>query len=161
MELSIIVAISENNVIGNEGEIPWHIPEDLKRFKKLTMGHPVIMGRKTFDLIPSKFKPLSGRTNIVVTRNLEFEYEGVIICRSIHETLRKAGAREIGGLSYVAGGGEIYRQFLPLADRMEITKVKGYYKGDSYFPTVNWSQWEETFKEEHENYSFHTYRRKR
>lgn len=158
MTLTLIAAVSENNVIGNKGVIPWRISEDMKRFKALTMGHPVIMGRKTFDSIPAKFKPLPGRTNVVVTRNRNFNYEGIEIAHSIEDAILRA--KKYGDLSYVAGGEEIYAHTIGLADAMEITHVRGNYNGDAFFPDISAEKWREVMRDDFDGYSFVTYERK-
>lgn len=130
MLLSIIVAMAKNRVIGNKGKIPWHLPEDLKRFKQLTMGHPIIMGRKTFDSIG---KPLPGRTNIVITRNKQFSAQGVVRADNLDDAIRKAGGQnEI----FVIGGAEIYREALPRADKIYLTLIEQEFEGDTFFPEV-------------------------
>ncbi|RZA04168.1 MAG: dihydrofolate reductase [Proteobacteria bacterium] len=129
--LSMIVAMSDNRVIGIENRLPWNIPEDLKRFKKITSGHPIVMGRKTFESIG---RPLPNRTNIVVTRNKDYRAEGVAVCGSLGEALewaaRAAGSEEI----FVIGGGELFKEALPKADRIYLTEVKWPYEGDAFFP---------------------------
>lgn len=129
--MSLIVAMTENRVIGVENRLPWNIPEDLKRFKKITSGHPIIMGRKTYESIG---RPLPGRTNIVITRQKDYRAEGVIACSSLREALdwanRAPGSDEI----FVIGGGEIFKQALPLTDRIYLTIVEWPFEGDAYFP---------------------------
>ncbi len=138
MALAIIAAISDNNVIGMEGKIPWNIPEDMKRFRDLTLNHPVIMGRKTFENILNKFgKPLPERKNIVLSTALKSQ-EGIHIARTIDEALRLTGKEN----SYVIGGAQIYKLFLPEADKLEITRIHGYFAGDAFFPQVNWNEWQ-------------------
>lgn len=131
MFLSIIVAMSKNRVIGNKGKIPWYLPEDLKRFKQITMGHPIIMGRKTFESIG---KPLAGRNNIVITRKRNFSAEGIVTVGSLEEALKKAGeANE----AFVIGGAQIYRLALPLADKIYLTLIDQDLEGDTFFPEVD------------------------
>ncbi len=130
MTLSIIVAMSTNNVIGRGNKLPWHMPADLKHFKALTMGHHLLMGRKTFLEVG---KPLPGRINVVITRDPHFAAEGVAISRSIDEAISKAeaaGDREI----FVAGGGEIFRQTIHRADKMYLTRIHAEIEGDTFFP---------------------------
>jgi dihydrofolate reductase len=122
-EISLILARAENGVIGKEGEIPWHIPADLRRFKQITMGAPMIMGRKTFESLPGL---LPGRRHIVLTRNAEFEEEGAEVVHDVTEALRAANAPHV----WVIGGAEVYRLFLPHADRIELTKVALSPEGD-------------------------------
>jgi dihydrofolate reductase len=115
-EISLILARADNGVIGNDGEIPWHIPADLRRFKQITMGAPMIMGRKTFESLPGL---LPGRRHIVITRNPDFEEDGAEVVHSVTDALRSANAPHV----WIIGGAEIYRLFLPHADRIELTKV--------------------------------------
>jgi dihydrofolate reductase len=130
--LSLIVAMGENRVIGVENRLPWHIPEDLKRFKKITMGHPILMGRKTFDSIG---KALPGRTNIVITRNREFRADGVVGCGSLEEALEWAMKAPGNDEIFVIGGAEIFRHCLDKADRIYLTVVKWPFDGDTYLPS--------------------------
>ena len=138
MKITLIVAISENNVIGIEGKIPWNIPKDLKRFKELTLEHSLIMGRKTYESIPEKFRPLPKRKNIVMSNSLS-PMEGIYIARNIDEALNLLEEKD----SYVIGGAEIYKAFLPIANGIEITRVHRNYKGDAFFPSeIEWNEWE-------------------
>lgn len=129
-EICIIAAISENRVIGRDNQLPWNIPDDLKRFRELTTGHPVVMGRRTFGSIG---RPLPERTNIVVSRNLQFEVEGIMRCGSLGEALSRAGEGEREKI-FIIGGGQIYRQTISLVDRLYLTVVRGDFPGDTYFP---------------------------
>jgi dihydrofolate reductase len=141
--VSLVLAVSSNGVIGRDGGLPWHISSDLKRFKAITMGKPVIMGRKTWDSLPKK--PLSGRKNIVLTRVRDFHAEGADIAHTIGEALSLAGAvPEI----CVIGGGEIYRQFLPLAQRVYLTQVQVDVEGDTRFPPLADGEWREISREQ-------------
>jgi dihydrofolate reductase len=136
MKVSIIAAMTDERVIGLNGKLPWHIPEDLKRFKKITMGHPVIMGRKTFDSVG---KPLPGRLNIVVSRNPEFSAPGIETATNIEEALEKAettGDPEI----FILGGAEIYKLALPKTDRLYLTLIHSSFPGDTYFPVFNFDK---------------------
>ncbi len=135
--ISIVVAIGRdgqhNHVIGKNNELLWHIPDDLKHFKALTLGHPVIMGRKTFESLPPKVRPLPGRTNIVVTRDSSWSYEGVLPAASIESAL--AQAREIDNEEiFIGGGTQIYAQALPHVDRLYLTLIDDEKEGDAYFP---------------------------
>ncbi len=135
MNISIIVAIAENNVIGSNNQLIWHIPSDLKRFKSLTMGHNMIMGRKTWDSIG---RPLPGRQSIVVTHNKEFSIDGAKVAHSLSEAIELAKSdNEI----FIVGGGELYRQALPLANKLYLTKVHKAFDGDVLFPAIDYSQW--------------------
>ena len=160
-ELTIIAAASKNNVIGLDNKLVWDIPKDLKRFKDLTQGHAVIMGRKTFESLPN---PLPYRTNIVVTRNTDYKHDGVIVCKSIDEALNHC---KNDSQPFVIGGGEIYSQTINIVDKIELTRVFKNYKGDAYFPSIPLEKFklvnEETyeFKDiENIKYSFLTYIKK-
>jgi dihydrofolate reductase len=159
--VSIIVAMAENRVIGRDNDLIWHIPEDLKRFKTLTMGKPVIMGRKTFESIVARLgKPLPGRVNIVISRKNP-QYTGAITCQNLTEAMdqaRKTGADEI----FIIGGAQVYAQAISenLADRLYVTSVAGQPEGDAFFPELNMKMWEETSREDHGVYSFVTFSRR-
>lgn len=160
MDLTIIAAVSDNNVIGIGNKIPWYIKEDLQRFKRLTLNHPVIMGRKTYKSIPEKFRPLPHRKNIILSSRMESS-EGIYVARSIEEALKLANDDD----SYVMGGERVYRDFLPLSNRMELTRVHEKYNGDAFFPEVNWEDWKLDGETRNENslgleYSFLSYVRK-
>jgi dihydrofolate reductase len=146
--IAIIVAVAENGVIGRDGRLPWHISSDLKRFRALTMGKPVIMGRKTFQ---SLARPLDGRDNIVITRNPNFRSEGATFVPSFEAALALAreraqarGADEI----MVIGGAEVYRAALPLADRIYLTRVRAAPAGDTFFPEPASAEWQMVSAEE-------------
>lgn len=158
--LILIAAVAEDNVIGRGPDIPWEIPEDIQHFEKLTMGHPVIMGRKTYESIPEKFRPLPDRTNIVISRSPEnIDYsEGVITCHSLFEARRERS--NLNKTSYVIGGGQIYKQTIGLASRLEITEVHQRVEGDVFFPEINLRVWKETQREDFGEYSFVTYERR-
>lgn len=147
MKISLIAAISTNKVIGRDNKIPWHISEDFKRFKALTMGHPIIMGRKTFESIG---KPLPGRTSIVITRDESFSPEGVEVVYSIGEALKIAKKKEGSEEIFIIGGGQIYSQSMNLADKLYLTVVEQEIEGDTYFP--DYSEFKRvTFKQEGES----------
>lgn len=142
MNISIIVAASANNVIGVGGGLPWHLPEDLKRFKEVTMGKPMIMGRATFDSIG---RALPGRRSIVLTRQADFVAEGCEVVPTVDAALAAASdAEEV----MIVGGGEIYRQFLPLANRIYLTRVQAEIQGDTLFPELDMDHWEVVAVEE-------------
>ena len=145
MLISLIVAVSENGVIGKNNELLWKLPDDLKRFKKLTIGHPIIMGRKTFDSIG---KPLPGRTSIVITRNSDFKMDGIIVSHSFEEALKQAEILESNEV-FIIGGGEIYKQALPVADRLYVTEVETIIAGDAFFEIENPEQWIESERTAH------------
>jgi dihydrofolate reductase len=135
MRISIIVAMAKGNVIGRDGNLPWHLSNDLKRFKSLTMGHHIVMGRKTYESIG---RPLPGRVSVVVTRQASYSVEGVIIVHSLDEALQRAnGDDEV----FVIGGAQIYAQALPLAGRIYLTRVDGEVSGDTRFPQINLVDW--------------------
>ena len=127
--LTLIVAHDQNLLIGGENRLLWHLPEDLKRFKALTTGHPILMGRKTFESIG---RPLPQRTNIVITRNPRWSHEGVLTAESLEEAIGMASMKD--SEIFLIGVGELYRQGLPHADLLEITEVQGHYQGDTWFP---------------------------
>lgn len=131
-KVSIIVAVAgSKRVIGKAGGMPWHIPEELKRFKEITLGHPIIMGRRTYESIG---KVLPGRTNIVITRDQSYLEEGIIVVHSLEEALRFAQNQSGNDEVFVIGGGEIYRQALPLADKLYLTVIDREIEGDTFFP---------------------------
>ncbi|MBS0279724.1 MAG: dihydrofolate reductase [Proteobacteria bacterium] len=139
--ITLILAMAENGVIGNKGAIPWRIADDMKRFKALTLGKPVVMGRKTWDSLPRK--PLPDRTNIVVTRQPGWSADGAVTASSLDDALSKAdGAAEV----MVIGGGEIYRAALARADRIELTEVHGAFDGDAHF-AFDRASWREAARE--------------
>ena len=139
--LSLIVAMAQNRTIGINNTLPWRISQDLKRFKALTMGHHIIMGRKTFDSIG---KPLPGRTTVIVTRNQNLKIAGCIIAHSLEEAIAAcAGDDEI----FVVGGAEIYELALPLADRIYVTEIQQDVPGDAHFPEFDLNNWQETTRE--------------
>ena len=147
--LALIAAVAENGVIGAAGGMPWRLSSDLKRFRRLTMGKPVIMGRKTFRSIG---KPLDGRDNIVVTRDARFAADGVTVARSIDQALEygAAAARRTGaGEVMVIGGGELYAATIDRADRLYITEVHAAPDGDTRFPAIDPGQWQQLLRERH------------
>lgn len=131
MGISIIAAVSKNNVIGRDGKLPWHISEDLKRFKRLTSGHVIIMGRKTFESIG---RPLPNRTNIIITRDKNFTPEEVVVTHSVEEALDMGREKEERGEVFIIGGGQIYTQSMRYADKLYLTVVEEEIEGDTYFP---------------------------
>ncbi len=144
MEVAIIVAVAENGVIGADGDIPWHYPADLRYFKRETMGHPVIAGRRTFESIVDRLDgPLPGRTNIVLSTSDPDVPEGVIVTAGIDEALD--AARETGAeTAYVIGGQTVYRQLLSRADRLVVTRIPEACEGDTYWPGHDDDRWDET-----------------
>ena len=141
-EIVLILARADNGVIGREGRLPWHLPADLRRFKALTQNTPMIMGRKTFDSLPGL---LDGRRHIVLTRDPEWAEDGAETATTVESAIRLANAPHIS----VIGGAEIYDQFLPLADRIELTEVHLDADGDTFFPLHGGGEWEEVRREDH------------
>ncbi len=152
-EKYIIVAMTRDRVIGMDNQMPWHLPEDLKLFKKLTAGNTVIMGRKTYESIG---KPLPNRSNIVVSRS-QMDIPGVVVCPSMAQALNKA--EEYGQKIFFIGGAEIYRQALPLADCLYISWLKQDYPGDTKFPEFNETEWEMLSETEYPEFSNVLYKR--
>jgi dihydrofolate reductase len=155
--LTLIAAVAKNGTIGDKNNLPWHLPEDLKRFKELTAGKTVIMGRKTFDSIFARLgKALPNRTNVVITRQTDIKMpEGVIVQSSIEDALRSYGGSDV----FVIGGGEIYRQTIDKADKLYITHVEKEVEGDTKFPDINPEKWRLASTEKHDDYSFAIYER--
>lgn len=151
MSITIIAAMSENRIIGRAGSLPWRLPADLKRFKSLTVGHTVIMGRKTFQSIG---RPLPDRRSIVITRNADYRAEGVLIVLSLEDALSQAADDEE---AFIIGGGELYRHALPLADRLELTIVHAVIEGDTSFPELDIKDWKLIGEERHEADDRHAY----
>jgi len=142
---TIVVAMGEKNEIGFENQLLWHLPKDLKHFKDLTSGHPIIMGRKTYESIG---KALPNRTNIVISRKKDWFQEGVLIVGSIKEAVKFA--KKIDENIFIIGGGNIYEQTMEIADRLEVTLVKANLKADTFFPKINPEIWEKTNEIFHE-----------
>lgn len=138
MRTALVVAMARNRVIGRDNRLPWHLPEDLKHFKQVTLGKPVLMGRRTFESIG---RPLPGRSNLVLTRDSRWHVAGVIAVHSVAEALeRAAGAEELAGI----GGAEVFEQLMPMATRIHLTRVEAEPDGDVLFPALEASQWRET-----------------
>jgi dihydrofolate reductase len=137
MKVSLIVAVAKNGVIGRGGELPWRLSADLRRFKELTMGHAILMGRKTYESIG---RPLPGRRMIVITRQPDYRADGVEVAAGLEEAFRLAADRD-DAECFVIGGGEIYDQARPHADRVYLTRVHATVDGDAYFPSLNLSEW--------------------
>lgn len=145
MIISLIVAVSENNVIGKDNNLPWHLPSDMKYFRDTTMGHCVIMGRKNYDSIPVKYRPLDGRANIVVTRQKDFKAERCMVVNSIEDALnecRKKNETEV----FVIGGADIYKQTINIADKIYYTKILHSFDGDAFFPEIDSNRWNKTMQ---------------
>lgn len=149
----IVAAIAHNGVIGKDGQMPWRLPADMGRFKALTIGKTVLMGRKTFEDLPPAFRPMPGRTTIVMSRNPEFQPEGVQVIQNLTEL-------DVEGEVWVLGGFEIYPLVMPYAKRLELTFIDLDITGDAFFPTINPFEWEEIYREHHEgdpSYDFVSY----
>ena len=146
MRLVVVAAIAHGGVIGRDGTVPWRLPEDMARFREVTMGHPVVMGRRTWDSLPDRFRPLPGRRNVVVTRNPTWSADGAECAGSLEEALRLVEASERVS---VIGGGEIYEEVLPLADELLLTEVALDVEGDTFFPPFDRSVFAESGREEH------------
>ena len=155
MPVTVVAAVARNGVIGRDGDLPWHLPDDLRRFKELTMGHVLVMGRKTFESIG---RPLPGRITIVVTRQAGWPApEGVLVAGDLEAALQQAAALDDD--VFVVGGAEVYRQALAEADVLELTEVDAEPEGDVHFPEVDWSRWIETGRIVGEGFDFVTYHR--
>jgi dihydrofolate reductase len=162
VRISLIAAIARDGVIGRDNAIPWQLPEDARRFRKVTMGHAVVMGRRTWDSLPDRFRPLPGRRNVVVTRNAEWRSEGAVRAGSLDEALRLLAGE---GQVFVIGGAELYAEALPLADELVVTEIDAEVEGDVYFPTWDQTAFREESREEHMSddglaFAFVTYQRR-
>lgn len=155
--IALVSAVAKNGVIGDKNNLPWYLPEDLKRFKEITAGKTVLMGRKTFESIISRLgKPLPNRTNIVITRDSNYKApEGAIVQTDIKSALREHAQKDI----FIIGGGEIYKQTIDLADTLYITHIDKDIEGDTKFPEIDNSKWKLESEEKHEGYSFAVYKR--
>jgi dihydrofolate reductase len=159
--ITIIAAVAENNALGKDNQLLWHLPDDFKRFKTVTTGHYIIMGRKTFESFP---KPLPNRTHIIVTRKKDYAPEGCIIVNSLDEAIAVCPA---ASENFIIGGGEIYKQSIAIADKLDITKVHFSFDADTFFPEIDLSYWRLVDNEFHAkddkhifDFSFLTYTRK-
>jgi dihydrofolate reductase len=147
--LTLIAAVARNGVIGIANRLPWHLPADLRHFKALTLGHTVIMGRKTWESLPPNFRPLPGRRNIVVTRNGDYRAEGATVVSSLPAALAAAEGDE----AFVIGGAQLYATALPLAQRLQLTEIDASYEGDTHFPAIDPGLWREIGRETHRDES--------
>ena len=143
--LTLIAAVAKNGVIGKDNRLPWHLPADLRHFKALTSGHAVIMGRKTWESLPEKFRPLPGRQNIVVTRNATYAASGATVAGSLPDAVAAAAGEE----AFVIGGAELYQVALLLADRLQLTEIDAEFDGDTWFPARDLRQWREVTRDMH------------
>ncbi len=158
MKLHLIFARAANGAIGKDGVMPWHLPEDLAHFKRTTLGSPVIMGRKTWQSLPPRFRPLPGRTNVVVTRQQDWQAEGTRVAHSLEEAIRLCG--DVSN-AWIIGGADIYAQALPLASTAVVTEIEADFAGDAFAPQFG-PAWKETQRERHVSstglkFSFVTY----
>jgi dihydrofolate reductase len=144
MILSLIAAADENNVIGGENKLLWDMPRDMKRFIDTTKGKPIIMGRKTYESIG---RPLPGRRNIIISRQNDLEVDGCEIVGSLNEAIELASQKDPEVEIFVIGGGEIYKQAMPFANRIYLTRIHGMFQGDTKFPEISKSEWKEVEKE--------------
>lgn len=161
MKLISIAAVGENNELGKDNKLLWHLPDDFKRFKALTSYHYIIMGRKTFESFP---RPLPNRTHVVITHQNHYPDEHCIVVKNISDAIEKVKNQEV---AYVIGGGEIYRQFMEYVDQIELTRVHGEFDADTFFPELSHTKWELTNSEEHPkdekhkfDFTYETYIRK-
>lgn len=159
--ITVIAAVAENNALGKENQLLWHLPDDFKRFKTLTSGHFIIMGRKTFESFP---KPLPNRTHVIISRQANYQPEGCIVVNSLEQAIEACPKTEE---VFIIGGGEIYRQSIAVADKLDLTKVHATFEADTYFPEVDLSEWQLVFEEYHPKderhdfaFTFQTYLRK-
>ncbi len=143
MKISLIVAMASNRVIGLDNQMPWHLSADLKRFKKITLGSPIVMGRKTFESIG---RPLPGRSNIIISRNTDYRQEGCLVVHDIEAAL-KAGCQKADNI-FVIGGSTLYRELLPFANALYITQINKDFPGDTLFPQVDNEHWTEVERED-------------
>jgi dihydrofolate reductase len=163
LTVTLVAAVARNGVIGRDGTIPWRLPEDMQRFRALTMGHPVVMGRRTWESLPDPYRPLPGRLNLVLTRNPEWSGDGAVRAGSLAEALELVGdASNV----FVIGGAELYAASLPLADELVLTELDADVEGDTFFPAFDRSAFEEVARELREApdgtaFAFVTYRRRR
>lgn len=156
MRVSLIAAVAKNLVIGKNNDLPWHLPDDMKYFMTTTTGHHCIMGRKNYDSLPEKFKPLPNRINIVVTRQPDLQAPGCIVVNSLAHALevaRVSGETE----TFIIGGAEIYKAGLVVADTLFITEIDATIEGDTYFPAFNKREWKEVAREHHAADKRHAY----
>ncbi|MCF4101949.1 dihydrofolate reductase [Gillisia sp. M10.2A] len=149
--LTIIAAAAENNALGKDNDLVWHLPDDFKRFKKLTSGHHIIMGRKTFDSFP---QPLPNRTHVVITRSENFKKEGIVV---VHSLERAVELCEEDPETFIIGGGEIYKLAMEIADKIELTRVHGSFEADAFFPEIDENEWRLVAEEFHDTDDKHNY----
>jgi dihydrofolate reductase len=156
MIVSAIAALSQNRVIGKNNDLPWKLPDDMKFFMETTKGHHVIMGRKNYDSLKGKFKPLPNRTNIVITRQSELDAPGCIVLHSIKEGLLVAN-KNVEQECFIIGGSEIYTLAMPYTNRLYLTEIRAHIDGDTYFPEFNRGEWKEMSRAHHPADERHAY----
>jgi dihydrofolate reductase len=145
-KISYVVAMDRNRLIGTGDGLPWRLPDEMRRFKEITMGHPVLIGRKTYETIPQKFRPLEGRMNIVLTRQEAYEAPGCLVVNSLEEALSAVSAdQEL----MVIGGAQLFEELMPVVDRLYLTEIDGEYTGNIYFPQIDDNEWREISRETH------------
>ena len=144
--ISFVVAMDRNRLIGDGDALPWRLPDEMRRFREITMGHPVLMGRKTYESIPTKFRPLEGRENIILTTQAGYEAPG---CRVVHSLQEAVDAVDPGEELMVIGGAHVFAALMPIVDRLYLTEIDGEYSGDVYFPAIDRAQWREVARERH------------
>ena len=146
MPLHMIYARARNGVIGNQGQLPWHLPEDLAHFKRTTLGQPVVMGRVTWESLPEKFRPLPGRTNVVVSRQTSFKATGAQVVSSLEAAMALFPTNEV---VWLIGGAQLYAQALPLASQIVVTEIDADFEGDAFAPMLSPNNWTETQRSSH------------
>lgn len=146
-KISFVVAMDRNRLIGAGDGLPWRLPDEMRRFKEITMGHPVLMGRKTYESIPDKFRPLAGRTNIVLTRQEDYEAPGCVVVHDLDEAISAVDPQEE---LMVIGGAKVFVDLLPIVDRLYLTEIDGEYSGDVFFPNFDQAEWREVDRQDHE-----------
>jgi len=153
MTITVLAAVGANRAIGRDGDMPWHLPQDLAHFKATTMGHTMVMGRKTYDAIG---RALPGRRTIVITRQLGWRAPGAEVAHSLADALALAGPTEV----FVIGGGQVYQEAMPFADQMMLTEIEQSPEADAFFPEFELDRWHETARERHDGFAFVTYVRR-
>jgi len=156
MIISLIAALARNGVIGKDNDLPWSLPDDMKYFMQTTKGHHIIMGRKNYDSIPEKFRPLPNRTNIVVTRQKDLDLAGCKVVNSLESAVQIASAASEPEL-FIIGGSTIYKLGLPIANRLYLTEIDADLDGDTYFPAFNRTEWKEMSRKHHPADERHAY----
>jgi dihydrofolate reductase len=156
MIISLIAALTKNRVIGKNNDLPWHLPDDMKYFMNTTKAHHVIMGRKNYESIPEKFRPLPNRTNIVVTRQKDFYAPACIVVNTLEEGITVAKTADEKEL-FIIGGSEIYALGMPYANQLYLTEIDANVDGDTYFPSFNKNEWQEQSRTHHEADARHAY----